>query len=54
MTHGPPDATAACSPTCVPGTSDGIRCDEHGNVWAAAGGGGDGYDGVHVSRPTAP
>ncbi len=34
-----------------PGTSDGIRCDEHGNVWAAAGDGGDGYDGVHVLAP---
>ena len=34
-----------------PGSSDGIRCDEHGNVWAAAGGGGDGYDGVHVLAP---
>jgi gluconolactonase len=34
-----------------PGTSDGIRCDVDGNVWAAAGGGGDGYDGVHVFDP---
>jgi gluconolactonase len=34
-----------------PGTSDGIRCDIHGNVWATAGGGGDGYDGVHVFDP---
>ena len=25
-----------------PGSSDGIRCDTDGNVWAAAGGGGDG------------
>ena len=31
-----------------PGSSDGIRCDANGNLWAAAGGGGDGYDGVHV------
>jgi gluconolactonase len=31
-----------------PGTSDGIRCDVDGNLWAAAGGGGDGFDGVHV------
>jgi gluconolactonase len=31
-----------------PGGSDGIRCDTDGNLWAAAGGGGDGYDGVHV------
>jgi gluconolactonase len=34
-----------------PGSSDGIRCDIDGNVWAAAGGGGDGYDGVHVFAP---
>jgi gluconolactonase len=34
-----------------PGTSDGIRCDVHGNLWAAAAGGGDGYDGVHVFAP---
>ena len=34
-----------------PGGSDGIRCDTDGNLWAAAGGGGDGYDGVHVFAP---
>jgi len=34
-----------------PGSSDGIRCDTAGNVWATAGGGGDGYDGVHVHAP---
>ncbi|MDP9219468.1 MAG: SMP-30/gluconolactonase/LRE family protein [Actinomycetota bacterium] len=34
-----------------PGTSDGIRCDVDGNLWAAAAGGGDGYDGVHVFDP---
>jgi gluconolactonase len=33
------------------GGSDGIRCDVDGNVWAAAGWGGDGYDGVHVFAP---
>lgn len=33
------------------GTADGIRCDVAGNVWAAAAGGGDGYDGVHVFDP---
>lgn len=33
------------------GTSDGIRCDIDGNVWAAAGGGGEGYDGVHIFAP---
>jgi len=34
-----------------PGTSDGIRCDADGNVWSAAGSGGDGYDGVHAFAP---
>ena len=33
-----------------PGCYDGIRCDEDGNVWAAASGG-DGSDGVHVFAP---
>jgi gluconolactonase len=35
----------------TPGSSDGIRSDTKGNLWAAAGGGGDGYDGVHVFAP---
>jgi gluconolactonase len=34
-----------------PGTSDGIRCDVDGNVWSAAGWGGDGFNGVHVFAP---
>jgi gluconolactonase len=34
-----------------PGTSDGIRCDTDGNLWSAAAGGGDGYDGVQVFAP---
>jgi gluconolactonase len=34
-----------------PGSSDGIRCDTDGNVWSAAGGGGEGFDGVHVFAP---
>jgi gluconolactonase len=34
-----------------PGTSDGIRCDIDGNLWAAAGGGGEGFDGVHIFAP---
>ena len=33
------------------GSSDGIRVDVDGNVWSAAGWGGDGYDGVHVFAP---
>jgi gluconolactonase len=31
--------------TVTPGHADGIRCDEHGNVWSAAG------DGVHCISP---
>ena len=34
-----------------PGSSDGVRCDADGNLWAAAGHVGDGYDGVHVFAP---
>ena len=30
---------------------DGLRVDVHGNVWAAAGWAGEGYDGVHVFTP---
>ena len=33
------------------GFYDGIRVDEDGNIWAAAGWVGDGYDGVHVIAP---
>ena len=33
------------------GFADGIRCDEDGNVWAAMGWVGDGYDGIHVFSP---
>jgi len=33
------------------GFADGIRCDTDGNVWAAAGWVGPGYDGVHVFSP---
>jgi gluconolactonase len=33
------------------GAADGIRCDADGNVWAAAGWVGEGYDGVHVFSP---
>ena len=33
------------------GFYDGIRVDEEGNIWAAAGWVGDGYDGVHVIAP---
>jgi len=33
------------------GAADGIRCDIDGNVWAAAGWVGEGYDGVHVIAP---
>ena len=33
------------------GAADGIRADVDGNIWAAAGWVGDGYDGVHVFSP---
>jgi len=35
----------------APGSSDGIRCDVDGNLWSAAGWGGDGYNGVHAFAP---
>ena len=35
----------------APGSSDGIRCDMEGNVWAAAGWGAEEYNGVHVFAP---
>jgi gluconolactonase len=34
-----------------PGSSDGIRCDVDGNVWSAAGWGGETHNGVHVFAP---
>ena len=33
------------------GGADGIRADKDGNIWAAAGWVGDGYDGVHIFEP---
>lgn len=35
----------------APGSSDGIRCDVDGNVWSAAGWGGNNFNGVHVFAP---
>jgi gluconolactonase len=35
----------------TPGTADGIRCDADGNLWSAAGWGGDSFNGVHVFAP---
>lgn len=35
----------------APGVADGIRADRDGNIWAAAGWGGPGYDGVHCYAP---
>jgi gluconolactonase len=35
----------------LPGSGDGIRCDVDGNVWAATGFGGAGFDGVHCFAP---
>lgn len=34
-----------------PGGPDGIRVDTDGNLWASAGDGGPGFDGVHCYRP---
>jgi len=34
-----------------PASSDGIRCDVDGNVWAAAGWAGESFNGVHVFAP---
>ena len=34
-----------------PGMADGIRCDEDGNLWAAAGWAGSGFDGAHCYAP---
>jgi gluconolactonase len=34
-----------------PGLADGIRADVDGNIWAGAGRGGPGYDGVHIFTP---
>src|SRR5262249_3280540 len=33
------------------GNADGVRADVDGNIWAAAGWGGKGYDGVHIFAP---
>ena len=33
------------------GLADGIRADADGNIWAGAGWGGEGFDGVHVIAP---
>ncbi len=38
--------------TGTAGFADGIRCDVDGNIWAAAGWVGDGYDGVHIFAGT--
>lgn len=35
----------------APGSSDGIRVDMDGNLWASAGWGGAGFDGVHIFAP---
>ncbi len=35
----------------APGYADGIRCDADGNLWASAGWGGAGFDGVHIFAP---
>lgn len=35
----------------APGMADGMRTDRDGNLWVAAGWGGEGYDGVHCFAP---
>jgi gluconolactonase len=35
----------------APGLADGMRTDRDGNLWAGAGWGGEGYDGVHCYTP---
>lgn len=35
----------------VTGAADGIRADVDGNIWASAGWGGEGFDGVHIFAP---
>ena len=35
----------------APGMADGVRMDRDGNVWAGAGWGGEGFDGVHCYAP---
>jgi gluconolactonase len=35
----------------LPGSADGIRTDEDGNLWASAGWGGSEYNGVHIFAP---
>lgn len=37
--------------TAKAGLADGIRCDTDGNLWAAVGWVGEGYDGVHIFSP---
>jgi gluconolactonase len=48
---GAPQRFAAMEFRGKKGGADGIRCDVDGNVWAGAGWGGDGFDGVHVFAP---
>ncbi len=45
----PPGVGVVPSPT--QGCADGIRCDIDGNIWAAGGWVGDGYDGAQVFAP---
>jgi gluconolactonase len=46
-----PNSAAYKNGVAASGGADGIRCDVDGNVWAAAGWVGAGYDGVHVFAP---
>ncbi len=43
--RAPPGATHVCFKVMEPGLADGLRVDEHGNVWSSA------DDGIHVISP---
>jgi gluconolactonase len=49
--HNKKQFTNMTMPGKGPGLADGIRADVDGNIWAGAGRGGPGYDGVHVFTP---
>lgn len=50
LRNGRPFATMVLD-NGLAGMSDGIRVDVDGNLWAAAGWGGEGFDGVHIFAP---
>jgi gluconolactonase len=48
---GAPRVFAQMNLGALSGGADGIRADSDGNIWAACGWAGEGYDGVHVFTP---